>query len=54
MMPLYGGIKLHLGDTGALHPFGKAYLGYTFMWADDPILDPSEMGVDTKKKKADQ
>ncbi len=21
---------------------------------DDPILDPSEMGVDTKKKKADQ
>lgn len=40
MMPLYGGIKLHLGDTGALHPFGKAYLGYTFMWADDPILDP--------------
>ena len=40
MMPLYGGVKIHLGDTGKLHPYGKVDLGYTFMWADDPILTP--------------
>lgn len=39
-MPLYGGIKLHLGNTDRLHPYAKANVGYTFMWADDPILDP--------------
>ena len=39
-MPLYGGLKLHLGGTDRIHPYGKVNLGYTFMWADDPILDP--------------
>lgn len=39
-MPLYGGIKLHLGSTDHIHPYAKANAGYTFMWADDPILDP--------------
>ena len=39
-MPLYGGLKLHLGNTDKFHPYGKANIGYTFMWADDPILDP--------------
>ena len=40
MVPLYGGIKIHLGDTRRLHPYGKVNLGYTAVMAHNQVVVP--------------